>query len=569
MGRKAPILGVIFMILCLVFPVNAINAASGINATAHVSPNGSCQISLALTLHIEEPVSKLYFPIPAGASGVRVNGSRVITSKSGDTTRINLSRFAKNITGDVSVNLQYDLYGLVKETEIGTLELQLPLLSGFDYEISSFVFAVNLPGAVNSLPAFSSGYHQAGIEQDLTYTVEGATVSGNALKALKDHETLIMTLPVDDTLFPRVVVGTESTFVSETGMLVCGILAFLYWLIALRNFPTATRASEPPHGFGAGQIASIVGSAGTELSLMVFSWAQLGYVLIQPDRRGKVLLHKRMDMGNERSDYEQRYFQKLFGGRQIVDATGVRYANLCILLEKKPLGIQELLHKRSGNRLVFRVLLSGIGLFGGGGIGALMGTGAALQWMLIVLLALLGALCGWRILTWTDSGLLRKNSNFYLGLLLSALWLLLGAAAGNINLGLWMVSGLLSGGILYGWGGRRTDFGKLTRAQVLGLKRYLSGSDKAQLRMACEKDPDYFFRNAPYAMALGVGKAFSRAVGKEKLERCSYLTTGMDGHMSAAGWQALLEQTLQAMDARSKRLPFEKLMRILNAITKP
>ena len=61
--------------------------------------------------------------------------------------------------------------------------------------------------------------------------------------------------------------------------------------------------------------------------MMVFTWAQLGYLLIQTDG-SKVLLRKRMDMGNERSLFENKIFALLFGSRQTVDATGYPYAKL-------------------------------------------------------------------------------------------------------------------------------------------------------------------------------------------------------------------------------------------------
>lgn len=569
MNKSARFLAAILLIFALGFGVSAATGASSLNATANVSSNGSCMVSLSLTLHMDEPVTKLYFPIPAGASGVRVNGSRVMTSKSGEALMVNLSRFVKNVTGDVSVNLQYDLYGLVHETQIGTLELQLPLLSGFEGAIDALAFTVTLPGQVDALPAFSSGYHQAGIEQYLTYNVEGSTITGSALKAMKNHETLIMTIPVDESVFGKVVVGTQSTLTAQIGMAVCAAVALLYWLLALRAFPLRQRCSEPPDGFSAGLLGSILGSGGEDLTLTVLTWAQLGYILIQKDRRGKILLHKRMDMGNERSDHEQRCFRKLFGSRPVVDATGARYAELRNELARKPAGVQELLHKHSGNPLVFRVLCCGIGLFAGGGIGSLLGSGAALQWLLTFLMAGLGTLSSWLVLSWTDGGLFRKKRPLIIGLLLSVVWVLLSLAAGDITLGLWMAGGLLIAGVLFGWSGRRTDLGKHLRSQVLGLRHYLRGGDKEQLRRACSANPDYYFRMAPYAIALGVGKPFAAAVGRGKTERCPYLTTGTDGHMSSLQWNALLERTVNAMDARGQNLRFEKLLRILNNLTKP
>lgn len=556
------------LIFSLGFTAYAATGAS-MNATANVAADGKSQVNLALTLHMDGGTDKLYFPLPAGATGIRVNGSRVSASKDGDVLRINLSRYVKGITGDVSVNIQYDLHGLVTETEIGTLQLQLPLLSGFEYPISSLQFSVSLPGKVNTLPAFSSGYHQAAIEQHLTYQVEGTTISGNSLKELKDHETLVMTLPVDETLFNRVVVQTESALVARIGMLVCALVGLIYWLLALRFIPRRQRCTEPPEGFTAGHLGCILGSGGIDLTMMVFTWAQLGYVLIQPDRRGKVLLHRRMDMGNERSDLEQRAFRNLFGSKQMVDATGSRYASLAASLAAKPGGVQELYHKRSGNSLVFRVLLCGVGLFGGAGIGAVLGSGAALQWFLIFALGAFGAVCGYQIPGWTDSGIFRSKKAMLWGIGLSLAWVVLALAAGCGDLGITMALILLVGGILYGWSGLRTELGKYTAGHFLGLRRYLKGKDKALLKRACEEDPDYFFRMAPYAVALGVGKAFAQAVGREKLEQCPYLTSGMDGHMNAAGWNEKLTQTAAIMDARMENRHIEKLLKIIRSITRP
>ncbi len=570
MRKIGALAAVCLLLLTLGVTAHADTNASNLSATANVNANGSCMVNLSLTVHLDAPVKNMYFPVPLSASGVRLNGSRVFfPGKEGDAQLINLSRYTRNSTGDISFNIQYDLYGLVKETDIETLQLELPLLSGFDYPVQNLSFTVNLPGETQALPAFTSGYHQSSIEQFLTFSADGSVIQGSSVKALNDRETLVMTLPVSEDIFGRVVVGTQSTLAAQIGMGLCALLAVLYWLLTLRAFPWGKRCTQMPDGFNAGQMGCILGSGGVDLSMTVLSWAQLGYILLQPDRRGRVVLHKRMDMGNERSDFERRVFQKLFGTRHSVDASSMHYANLRLSLAGKPAGVQELLHRRTGKAVIFRILASGVGLFAGGGIGFLLGTGGALQWVLAVLWAILGSISAWLILPWTDSGLLRNTGSMLLGGGLCAGWILLSLAAGNIALGLWMAAGLLLAGILYGWAGRRTELGRQTRSQVLGLRRYLQGSDKEQLRRACSMDPDYYFAMAPYAIALGVGKSFAAGMGQEKLSRCSYLAGSPDSAMRAAGWNRVLEHVVKDMDARSRRLPLEKLLRILNNLTKP
>jgi len=570
MARKCSfVLAILFIAAMLALPASAAAGAELVSTTAMVNSDGSCHISMAVTLVGDGSNENVYFPLPAGASGIRVNGSRILASKSEDALQVNLRKYVKNVTGSVSVNIQYDLYGLVTETGIGTLELQLPLLSGFAYPIEALEFTVTLPGNAEQLPAFTSGYHQSSIEQYLTCSVDGNTITGSSLKAMNDHETLVMTLPVSETVFSRVIVGTQSTTAARIGMAVCAGLAILYWLLMLRTFPTREKCSELPEGFSAGQMGSLVGGSGMQLSLAVLTWAELGYILIEPDRRGRVLLRKRMDMGNERSDFEQRCFQMLFGTRQSVDTTGTRFARLQKELEGRPGGVRELLHKHSGNSLVFRVLSCGIGLFGGAGLGALLGAGAALQWLLIGLLAILGAIAAWNILLWTDGGLFRNKLYLLNTLVWVALWLILALAAGDGALGLWMLGGLLLAGILYGWGGRRTDTGRQLRAEALGLRRYLTGSDREDLRRVMENDPNYFFHMAPYAIALGVGNRFARAVGKFRPEGCTYLSGYAGVSMTPQRWIELLTKTVTDMERRSRRLGYEKLLALLNRLTKP
>ena len=94
---------------------------------------------------------------------------------------------------------------IVKILEImaaGQLRLDLPLLSGFAYTISSLDFTVTLPGLIEAKPAFTSGYFKARIEENMQVEVKGNLVEGSVLVPLKDRETLTLELMVDETLFP-------------------------------------------------------------------------------------------------------------------------------------------------------------------------------------------------------------------------------------------------------------------------------------------------------------------------------------------------------------------------------
>lgn len=567
MRRIAGLALILAMLFSFALVAEAATSATGVSGFATVASDGSCQITLTATIHVESAGGKLSFPVPAKAANVTLNGSRAKAPKQGQVRQVDLSGIAGSMTGDFSVNIGYTLQDVIHYTELNTLELRLPLLSGFSYPIEKMDFSVSLPGTPEGRPSFSSGYHQSDIEKDMTYAVTGNTVSGSFTKALKDHETLTMTLPVTEDMFPQSVLTVQDTDAMALAMGICSALALVYWLLFLRNLPPRRQHSaEPPEGFSAGEAGCILCGRGIRLSMMVLTWAQLGYVLIQTDRNGRVLLHKRMEMGNERSETEQRLFKKIFGKRQLADTSGDNYAELCRLSGKRLGRVRELMHPHSGNLQVFRFLASGIGLFGGVSLAMTLFGGAALQGFFMILMAAVGAVSAWIIQGWMCSLLLwdRRGSWTTLGCI--ALWLLTGLIANQFNTALWIVLGLLLCGMLLALGGRRTELGRQSMGQLLDLRRYLRTVSRVELQRICNGDPDYFFRLAPFALALGMHKSFAKQFGTTRLPGCPWLTSGLDAHMTALEWAQVMEQTVDAMDSRSRQLPMEKFIALLQSL---
>ena len=554
----------VILALGCAFGVSAATAVTGQSATATVSADGRCQVAMSVTLHLEQPVSKLYFPLPADAGAVSLNGSRVLTSKADGARRVDISRLCKNVVGDVTFQLHYTVYDVIHATETG-LELHLGLLAGFEYPVEHLEFTVNLPGQIDTLPGFVSGYHQSRIEEHLNFSVNGAAVTGSSIGQLKDHETLSMTLAVTDQMFPQTITKTQDYQGVFTAMLIAGGAALVYWLLFLWNLPVvfARRQDVHPDGYSAGHMGVVAAGQGVDLSMLVFTWAQLGYVTMRLEKKRRVLLYKRMDMGNERSEFERRCFHKLFDRRNTVDTTSTHYAMLCLQCAKKQDTMGGLLRRFSGSPKIMRLITSGIGLFAGVGLAIAMAGGAALQGLLIALLAVLGAVSGYHLQRLGARLLLGQWERVTGTIVLAAVWLLVGVLAGAVELSLYMIFGSVAGGLLLFWGGRRNAQGRLILQQVCGLKAYLRRPDRNQLMRCSREDPDYFFRLAPYAMALGVDREFARGFGGLRLDGCPYLTDGINAHMTALQWAAQLRNARDLMDQRAKQLPFEKLLALI------
>lgn len=330
----------LFAVLLLPLRAQAASAATRLDYTATINVDGEALVSLTLNLHLEAINQNLTYPLPGTATNITVNGASPATNKSGSLTIVSLARVTGGQPGDYVVTISYSLPKVVtvamktdplnKSKQIvdkDNLKLELPLLSGFAYPISAMNYTITLPGEFTSTPDFYSTYQQNGLASELNLLYNGNMLTGSSKSGFNDHESVYMTMTLPPDMFPGV-----STY-QRTGnpeLVPMGILAgtaLLYWLLFLRTFPAKRESCTiPPEGITAGELDCRLFLKGADLTTMVLCWAQLGYILIQVDGR-RVLLHKRMDMGNERSLFEVRTFRSLFGDRRVVDASSLAYAN--------------------------------------------------------------------------------------------------------------------------------------------------------------------------------------------------------------------------------------------------
>ena len=569
MRRSICFVFALILILGVACSVSAVTGVTQANTVASVSPDESCAVTLTVTVHLDAPTEKLTFPVPKDATAVTLNGSRVMTTLANEAKQVSLSRIAGKMAGDFTFTITYRLSDVVNKNEEGFLQLQLPLLCGFAYPVQKLDFTVTLPGTVSAKPSFSSGYHLAGIEQQLVFYTEGSSVVGSSVKTLKDRETLTMTLSVTEEMFPQSAAVLQDFTPIHTCMILCAVVAALYWLLFLRSgLPRFPVSAAPMDGYTAGQLGSITHLQGADLTMMVFSWAQLGYVLIQIDKRGRVSLHKRMDMGNERSAFERKCFQLLFGKRSQVDTSGYHYVTVYQKVEKLHPGIQGLIHPKTGSVKVFRALAAGLGLFGGVCLGMALGAEAAARGFIIFLMGLLGAVSSWHIHLWAYNLFRRGSSRLLTALALSGLWILLMCVTQQFQILIWVVIGQLLAGLMAAFGGRRTEEGRQTRNQAFGMYRYLRNLKKTDVIYICRLNPEYFHTMAPYALAMGADKAFAKSFGSMKMPECPYLVTGADSDLTAAKWSRRMHDAIRAMDQRRRWMKVEKLMSIIQSFRK-
>ena len=567
MKRWFPVLALCLLLVCFL-PVRASaeSAATRVDSYINVDAEGNCVVSMSVMLHLESPDDALTFPLPGNATNITMNGASARTNKVGDVIQVDVTRATGGMVGDFTVNFDFIIpkaVGVaVTDKNVAYLELTVPLVSGFAYPVDYLGFIINLPADVRYHPDFTSIYRQTSIESDLTYKIDGRMISGNSIAQLHDHDAVSMVMVVPQEMFPTISTYRRVGNPELTPLLICAGVAMLYWLLFLRTWPIIRkRTVSPPEGVTAGEMGCHLTLAGGDLTMMCINWAQMGYILIHLDGH-RVMLYKRMDMGNERSPFEVKVYKQLFGSHRSVDATGVAYTKLSRKVFASVPGERDLCRPNSGNMKVFRGLLCGSQIFCGICVAMNMTTISALQILLSAVLAVFGAISAWQIHEIAYRTHLRGKTRVYIGLVCVLIWILLGILCGEWIIPTCTTLGQWALGYFAAYGGRRSDVGRHDAGQILGLRRYLKTVSSDDLSRLQKTDPDYFFNLAPFALSLGVIKPFARSFGVRKLEQCPYIVTRVSGKRTAEEWADILAATADAMDARYRQGEIRKWFRM-------
>ena len=551
------------LILCLFLlttTVHASNAVSGATSTGSVTSSGTCQITMTVNIRLDAPDSSLVFPLGPDVSGVSLNGGAAGLTRENGINCVKLNHL-KDQTGVFPITIQYTLNSIVTtDEETGIQTVSIPILYGFEYPVEKLSFSVAMSDVFDAAPTFLSGYHEQDIERSITYSISGATITGTVDTPLKDRETLFLSLQAPEGMFPKAQTAGGSVVFDAWAMGIFAFLALFYWFATMSRLPSwPVYRSTAPDGLCAGMVGSYLTRKPADLTLMVIHWAQLGYLIMHLDDNGRVILHKKMNMGNERSAFERRCFKSLFGKKQMMDATGYRYARLHESTARASRRSSAGYRKGSGNPLLLRILATVVGAFAGIAIGDLVSTSPAWRIIWMILMGSLSTAASWQIqkgmfcLRQPDKADLFYASVFAVAVLGSGIVIKNAFVYALVSI-LWSALA----GIMAAWGGQRSENGIRIYSDLTGLRRYMKNVTKTELLRILRSNPDYYYELIPFAYAMGVGKKFSKQFGSLRIPACTWLVTGMAAPRTPMEWLPLLQEAVQAMDALSKRPAWEK-----------
>ena len=260
-----------------------------------------------------------------------------------------------------------------------------------------------------------------------------------------------------------------------------------------------------------------------------------------------------MDMGNERSPFEVKCFQKLFGNNRSVDATGSRYARLWHSVRSTLDCKEEIVTVGLGAKGFFRVLAMSVSTLAGASMGLNLLEEGPWVPVLAGALALVGSFTAWKIQAGFMKLHLRQREAVPGGILCMLLWVAVSIFAGRAAAGIFSTVVQVLAGVFAAWGGRRPKTGWQTACQILGLRHYLTGAKRDEIKEELAKNPDYFFEMAPYAMAFGTEYAFAKRFGTRIMPQCSYLEADRASKRTAREWAVIMRQTAIKLDRAGKK----------------
>ena len=534
-------------VLCLLLftlPVWGAEAENTMEVTAVVNGDGSCRMAVKLVLDLDGP-ERLVLPVGSGAQDATVNGAAAKVQRLDNIQALVLESPA-GFRGVQTFTLTYTLPACIQEGESRILRLPLAP-EGLACPVDRLTFRVTLPGAFSETPSFTSGYYGEDVDNYMTVSISGPEIAGSVNTVLRDQDSLTLTMEASPNLFPRSYQAGKLYAIARRAALGFGLLALLYWLLRLRWRPVRGAVqAQAPVGVGPGEVGCRLLARSPDLPLMVVSWAQLGYLIIHVGQDWAVTLHKRMDMGNERSAYERGLFQALFGRELLADGGGERFQ----ALQKRTAAASPRVQGQfqpGGSPLWVRLLGGLMGLWAGVAAGDLGAPGTSWRIALVILWGLSWAAAAWLLQDGFRSFLSWERRPGLLALASCVFLLATGLLAGCLGLALvcCLVQCLL--GLLVLFGGRRSEEGRQTLAALLGLRRYLCTVDRKQLHRILRQNPGYYYDMAPYALALGIDRQFARRFDRMRLPACPWLVTDFPLGNSARGWYPLLRQVTRAL----------------------
>ena len=533
-----------------------------------VDENGTAKAEVTAHLTSETPVDQLSIALGPNVSGVHVAGQKAKVSRSGGQSTVLLGEDS-GLSFPMDLHLSYTVRNTVAAGS-ESQQFSVRLLGAIkDADVDHFSAKVQMPGAFEAIPEFSSGYYADGIDNFLTIRVspEGL-ITADSMEPMLVGETLDLRLETEPDYFALRNVAGRTLLFDKIAMILLTLFGAVYWWRALRSpLPRVEPQTRAPMGVEPGVASMLLTGQAPDLALMVLDWAANGYLRAARLRGGRLLLTRLIPMGNERSSYEQEVFAQLFAKKATVASGTSAWAAARKRANKsaRAYWYNRIFEDKPGRPGLLRICAIFICGFAALSCADRVIPSMTLRPALLAVSSLAGLIWG-AALQYGLSRLpqrRRRSAVIVLAVCLLVLIVVIRiAGAGGALIFALLVSVLVEAVLIFG--PKRRQNGVDLLSDLLGWRKYLRTLTPETAQQLLTADPQYYYRTLLYAEALGVDRQFCQAFEGLKLDECAVFEPGQKPvPREAAKFRSYLRNVLANArgELTAKRKPAKKARR--------
>ena len=474
--------------------------------------------------------------LSADVSNIMTNVDAVL-SYNGDYISLRLGNPDEYVYGPVYYHIMYD-YLLEDDGNRDYDEFYVNLLSpAWDTTIGTFSFSVTFPHEVDPDRIWMT-YGEYGSTEKFDYFLSSdrKTVSGVAYN-LGPYSAVTLRAEFCDGYFSSREVKKDygdlfKIIYSAIAIFALFFIYYSYYTLGRDKEIIAPVRFSPPEGLSSLDVGYIIDNTVTfdkDILSMFFYFADKGYMKIEERDKDDFLFIKLKDIPDGRPSYEKRLFSLLFQNSDSVDVKDLAKRNFSIVSEEKISPDIERYYEKN-HPLFERKSIQRASIIRAIGIASviLFATFISISSMgELTLFLLFPSLIAFALLSLTGhryfsnnslSGSIRVLQIILIAIITGALafvsFSLIHISSGR--LGISILLSLINASLVFSSSffsfavNKRSDFADDMLSQILGYKEFLEKVEMEQLRALIEEDPEFYYHNLSYAIALNLEESYSR-----------------------------------------------------------
>lgn len=403
---------------------------------------------------------------------------------------------------------------------------------GWDLSMNSVSFSITLPKAWPEDIRFYSGYYGNDAPADVSYSIDGNTLTGNLNTSLSSNQALTIYAPLPNDFFTFIPAPDYTLPSLGIFILLTLLTAFVFFKYGKDDKVTEVVEFYPIKGLSSAMTGFIYeGIVDTrDVVSLIIEWAFKGYLTIgeEDTRKKDFVLTKIKDIDETEIKAEKTLFVALFNGTDVVTSEDLKNT----FYRSVEFAKSDIYRYFQGNKerrifdtkatvlkVIFGIIsLLPVGLVTGSIVyksSYIVGEGFGVGVITVILSSVV--LIAWSIAIkfWPS---FRKVKRFFTTVGLIALSfvyaIILLAILSIYGLEFWKI--LLTFVLIAANIGfvsvmdRRTELGSKYLGHILGLKNFIEAAEKDKLEALIHDDPSYFYRILPYAYVLNISDTWSK-----------------------------------------------------------